>query len=442
LNSQLPLALARVNSAARRLMILTENRTGASQERVNVGTTFPGGITMRQNLILIPAALLIIGVISANAQRPAPKIGDAAPALNLNKILEANENRAVSLKDLKGNVVVLEFWATWCVPCIPALNHFNELSEKFKGKPVRFISITDEDESKIAQFVKTQPIRTWIGFDPTRAAFDAYQANGIPHTVVVDRNGRIAAITKPENVTETVLNDLLAGKSVSLPLKESIASNLDWDQDVTLDQTKPLMQVIIKPSNASTGGVKTQSGHVSADGAVLMNLIEAAYQTSPIRIVNNLPESSEQYRVSVIVPPGRESALYPLFQQALTTTFGINVRREMRETDVIVLTVLPGKVAKLQPSLAKEQGLAMTARGRIRTIKWPIRALVESLENILGRPVIDKTGLAGEYDWDLPYSRVDKTLLLNAVREKLGLEITEMKQPIEMLIVDSATIRK
>jgi uncharacterized protein (TIGR03435 family) len=429
-----------VNSTVRRLMILTENRTGASQERVNVGPTFPGGITMRQNLILIPAALLIIGVISANAQRPAPKIGDDAPALNLNKILEANENSAVSLKDLKGKVVVLEFWATWCVPCIPALNHFNELSEKFKGKPVRFISITDEDESKIAQFVKTQPIRTWIGFDPTRAAFDAYLANGIPHTVVVDRNGRIAAITNPENVMETVLNDLLTGKAVTLPLKESIADDLDWDR--AAKSTQILTQVIIKPSNASTGGVKTQRGHVTADGAVLMNLIHAAYQTSTVRVVNNLPESSQTYRVSVIVPPGQEDTLYPLFQQALTTTFGINVRREMRETEVIVLTVPPGKVSKLQPSQAKEQGPAMVTRGQIRAIKWPIRALVESLENILGRPVIDKTGLAGEYDWELPYSRVDKTVLLNAVREKLGLEITEMKQPIEMLIVDSATIRK
>src|SRR5205807_8230295 len=130
--------------------------TGASPERVYLGTTFQGGITVRQKLILIPAALLISGVISANAQRPSPKISDDAPALSL-KVIPASGNSSVGLNDLKGHVVVLEFWATWCVPCIPALNHFNELSEKLKGKPVRFISITDEGESKIAQFAKTQP---------------------------------------------------------------------------------------------------------------------------------------------------------------------------------------------------------------------------------------------------------------------------------------------
>ena len=396
---------------------------------------------MRQKLILIPAALLIIGVISANAQRPSPKIGDDAPALNLNIILQAKENSVVSLNDLKGNVVVLEFWATWCVPCIPALNHYNELSEKFKGKPVRFIAITDEDESKIAQFVKTQPIRTWIGLDQTRAAFNAYQAIGLPHTVVVDRNGRIAAVTNPENVTETVLNDLLAGKSVSLPLKESIADDLDWDQAVTSDQIKPLMQVIIKPSNATTGGSKSRRGHFTADGALLFNLIAAAYQSSPFRIVNNLPESSQKYRVSVIVPPGREETLYPLFQQALATTFGLQVRREMRETDVIVLTVSQGNAALLQPSQSKEEQ-KMVMRGQIRSNKQRIKTLAEQLEMVVGRIVVDKTGLAGEYDWELPYSRVDKTVLFNAVRERLGLEITEMKQPIEMLIVGNATVSK
>lgn len=388
--------------------------------------------------IVLSLAAVCLMSIPANAQLPSLKIGDKAPPFTLNKVLQANVNGAVSSNELKDNVVVLEFWATWCVPCVPAIKHYNELSEKFKGKPVRFIAITDEDEMRIADFIKTQPIRTWIGLDKTRATFDAYQAAGLPHTVIINRNGHIAAITKPENVTETVLNDLIDGKSVSLPLKVTIADDLDWDKAATSDQIEPLMQVIIKPSNAYSGGVKSRPGHVTADGAVLLNLIVAAYQTSPVRIVNNLPESSQKYRVSVIVPPGRQEALYPLFQQALATTFGINVRREMRETDVIILTVPQGKAAGLEPSQSKE-GMAMVMRGQIRSRKQRIKTLAEQLETILGRPVVDKTGLTGEYDWELAYSRVDKDVLLSAVRERLGLEIVETKQPIEMLIVDMTT---
>lgn len=384
-------------------------------------------------IVILLTAICLVSM-SVNAQRPAPKVGDAAPGLNLNKILQANETAAVDLNSLKGNVVVLEFWATWCLPCVPAIKHFNELSEKFKGKPVRFIAVTDEDELKINQFIKSQPILGWIGLDNTRATFDAYQAVGLPHTVVIDRAGRIAAIANPKDVTEATLADLLADKPISLPVKETIAADLEWDKRGAPDGIESLTQVIIKPSNAANGGHSTEAGHFTADGALLFNLIVAAYQTSPYRVIDNLPQSTKKYKVSIIVPPGRENTLYPLFQQALSTTFGISVRREMRETDAFVLTVPQGKAPKLQPSQSKE-GLIIVMRGQIRSNKQPIKTLAEQLEQVLGRPVIDKTGLTSEYDWELPYSRVDKNILPAAVREKLGLELTETKQPIEMLIV-------
>lgn len=387
------------------------------------------------NFVLF-SAVMFLSAAMLNAQPSQPlKIGDVAPNLNLNKLLQANGIRNPNIDGLKGNVVVLEFWATWCLPCVPAIKHFNELSEKFKDKPVRFVAVTDDDELTVARFTKTQPIQGWIGLDNNRATVISYQAIPFPHTVVIDRNGRIAAVTKPENVTESVLNDLLADKPISLPLKQRVADDLEWDKKDAADGIVPLSQVIIKPSNANTGGVASRPGHITADGAVFQNLIDAAYQTTPFRVINNLPESNKKYKVSVIVPPGREESLFPLFQQALITTFGINVRREMRETDVFVLSKTQGETIKLQPSQSAVQ-VYSTARGTIRAKKQQIKTLAELLENILGRPVIDKTGLAGEYDWELPYSHVDKNILLNAVREKLGLELSEKRQSVEMLIID------
>lgn len=394
-------------------------------------------------IVLLISLQTFLIVNPVNAQNSALKVGDAAPNLTLNKILQANGIRNPNINGLKDEVVVLEFWATWCLPCVPAIKHFNELSEKFKDKPVRFIAITDDEELAVARFTKAQPIQGWIGIDNNRATINTYQAIPIPHTVVIDRNGRIAAITQPKNVTEAVLNDLLADKQISLPLplKAAVTADLEWDKLESADGIEPLSQVIIKPSNAANGGQWNRVGHFTADGARLFNLIVAAYQTTPFRVVNNLPESSKAYKVSVIVAPGREDTLFPLFQQALTTTFGINVRREKREVDVFVLATPQGKSANLQPSKSTES-LNGVIRGRVISKKQPIKKLAEQLENILGRPVIDKTGLAQEYDWELPYNSVDKTVLLNAVREKLGLELVEKKQPIEMLIIEKSAIVK
>lgn len=249
-----------------------------------------------KNLSLIVLSVLIAIFLTTNpvnAQNSAPKIGDPAPNLTLNKILQANGIRNLNIDGLKGNIVVLEFWATWCLPCIPAIKHFNELYEKFKDKPVWFIAVTDDDELTVARFTKTQPIFGCIGLDKNRATINSYQAVPFPHTVVIDRNGRIAAIMQPENVTEAVLNDLLANKQISLPLKKDVLDDLEWDNAEAPDGIIPLSQVIIKPSNVSTGGQYNRLGRFTADGALLFNLIVTAYQTTPFRVVNNLPESRQ-----------------------------------------------------------------------------------------------------------------------------------------------------
>ena len=64
-----------------------------------------------------------------------------------------------------------------------------------------------------------------------------------------------------------------------------------------------------------------------------------------------------------------------------------------------------------------------------------IKGLAVQFEIILGRPVIDKTILVGEYEWQLPYSRVDKNILIS-VREKSGLELVEKKQQVKLLIIE------
>ncbi len=115
---------------------------------------------------------------------------------------------------LRGQAVVLEFWATWCDDCVAAIPHLNGLAERLQGRPVRFIFITNEDPAVVKKFLKTHPLRGWIGLDADSSAFAAFGVRGIPHTVVLDPEGRVAGQTYPELLTpgmlEAVLNRPLA----------------------------------------------------------------------------------------------------------------------------------------------------------------------------------------------------------------------------------------
>lgn len=400
----------------------------------------------RKSVVLLAAGLALCAGSSlsvAQTQVSAPRLGDAAPEIKLAKLLQAPDGAAADWKSLKGKVVVVEFWATWCSPCMPAITHLNELAEKFKDQPVQFISITDEDEATITQFLKQKPIRGWVGLDTEGAASKAYQPRVIPHTVIVGRDGRIAAITEPKNVTAEAISDLLAGKHIELPLKDSIIADLDWDKkaeaktDEAATEAEPVLQVIIKPSRAASGGTSVRPGKITGDGMVFLNFITVAYRTQLHRIINHIPESKEVYKVSVVMPKGREEAIYPVFQQAVEAFFGIRTRRQMREVDAFALRAPAGKAARLRASQAPK-AQARFGGGRIHAEKQRLTHLAQTLENFLGRPVVDETGLTDEYDWDLPYNYADKSLLLNAMRDQLGLEVAPVKRTIEMLVVEKA----
>ena len=131
-----------------------------------------------------------------------PKIGDPAPELAIETMLKGPADNDLSWKALKGQALVLEFWATWCGPCIGAIPHFNELAEEFSDQPVRFLSISDEEESIIEPFLDSQPISGWVGLDLDRSVFRDYAVMGIPATVLVDKEGVIQAVTQPHHVTK------------------------------------------------------------------------------------------------------------------------------------------------------------------------------------------------------------------------------------------------
>src|ERR1700679_2534416 len=101
----------------------------------------------------------------ATADIIGPKRGDMPPPLVVSQIIQGPVPKEVSWDKLKGKVVVLEFWATWCGPCIKAIPHLNDLAEQFKGKPVVFISVTSENEDVVRFFLKKHPMKTWVGLD-------------------------------------------------------------------------------------------------------------------------------------------------------------------------------------------------------------------------------------------------------------------------------------
>lgn len=99
--------------------------------------------------------------------------------------------KMVSLAKLKGEVVMLEFWATWCGPCKAFAPTIQKLHEKYSDKGLRIVSVSDEDRKTVEGYAKEREQEYPLYLDAKGATGIAYKIESIPHTLIIDRTGRV-----------------------------------------------------------------------------------------------------------------------------------------------------------------------------------------------------------------------------------------------------------
>jgi peroxiredoxin len=128
------------------------------------------------------ATLMLAGCYSNS--RPA-RIGTAAPDFTVR-----DGDRAVTLSQLKGQVVVLNFWATWCPPCIEEMPSLVQMQQRMKARGVTVLAVSvDVDQSNYERFLREHNVNLLSVRDGNNESNALYGTFKFPETYVIDRSG-------------------------------------------------------------------------------------------------------------------------------------------------------------------------------------------------------------------------------------------------------------
>lgn len=149
--------------------------------------------------LAVVAALVTVGWVSREAD-VGPDRGDMAPALTLPRI----DGDTASLASLRGRVVIVNLWATWCPPCVREMPSLQRVYERFRDEGLEILAVAVDDEpgvrgpdgrieGPVSRFVEEYGLTFPVAVDPTGDTERRFGTEYLPTTVLIDREGRIRA---------------------------------------------------------------------------------------------------------------------------------------------------------------------------------------------------------------------------------------------------------
>jgi thiol-disulfide isomerase/thioredoxin len=195
--------------------------------------------------------------------------GDAAPAVTLHAL----DGKPFTLDSLKGRVVLLDFWASWCAPCRKGFPFLDELQKRHATEGLRVVGLTLEgDDDAVTAFLASVPVSFTIARDTSERAGEVFGVVAMPTTFLIDREGRTAARFEGGDGSvhkkiEAAVTTLLAGGTLQPGTDVRVAASLEAKGDLKAWQRGYLADPIMSLDGDPLTRIIREHVHASKEGA-------------------------------------------------------------------------------------------------------------------------------------------------------------------------------
>jgi thiol-disulfide isomerase/thioredoxin len=430
-------------------------------------------------LKLIGWAVMLIAILSINksqAQIKALSIGAQMPDLEyLNAYnFKTRQTEPVKFSQLKGKIVILDFWGTFCIPCIESFPKLDSLQKQYQDK-IQIITVNTQSLDAISQFfnlhtVVYRPSLPFITDDKELSRL--FPHTGVPFQVWIDKNGKVLHLAEAYNLTRANLDETIANK----PVKMMLSSQNVYPKTLFNDKYKNLIMFSSYLSHDSYElGLHVENpdkGQAIVESGTPLELYRRAYYEltnheydffSPGRTVLETKDSTKYFDKShgdihiqwannniywyqLTTPESYRGNLYELMRQDLERYFHFAVNIQKRAVKCLVL-VRSSNEDKLRTKGGAEKYNFNALDGRTQDTS-SIRGITNMSYSVLSNrikgfienwnyPFQDATGYSGNVDFTVT-NEVLSHLDLKSLKKQLykyDLKLVEKECLLDVLVV-------
>lgn len=395
--------------------------------------------------------------------------GDA-PDLAFTDLLQAPDGAKVDWPSLRGKIVLVNFWASWCVPCVAEFPLLNDLMKSADPAKLQLIAAnySGEKREKIVAFLETHPLSAWIGLDSERRMQKLYGVHAIPVTFIIGPDGRVIhRMDYPETLSVEQLTALTDGKPVLFDgMAKASASQIDEEKRQAAEAEKAKIAslratdgkilaaigtkiLLAEAASAPDDGLPAdlarraawEPGRYDLVDARLQDLIADAFNVEATRVALVGVSSDKRYNLHVTMKGATPKAIRKAAEQALATGLGVRAEPRIQETSLLLLSATAESSTHLDQAALPAQHYCffnpVPPDTSVSCVAGSFDELAGAIEDALQTPVLNETSLSGTVTATLPALAQDRESLAGRLSQTLGLTLTPANRPVKIVVVSS-----
>jgi thiol-disulfide isomerase/thioredoxin len=393
-----------------------------------------------------------------------PKIDQLCPEFSFDTLFNYSKEK-LSLAELKGKFVIVDFWGTFCLPCIAAFPKLEKWQKQF-GDSLQILLVATDGYQKTKLFYETREKANKPMYLPcaiNRSMARYFQVKEVSTYVWIDDKGYIKAITDESQLTEKNIADFINGKEIVVREKA---------KRVTIDIKKPLFEIAkgIDSNTVFFGSVLT--GHLKGISSMtnlpkkgnklsrmvaynmgIRNLYQLAWGdiTGPVPSARTVIESAHPekltqpkienfetwkidntYCYEINVPDAKSDSIWKMMRDDLQQLFGYNVYLEYRTQKCLILKADTGFRYLADTTVAPVVSIGV---GGITMINQSFSRFSDIISHFLpGKIFYDETGLSGKIAITIK-AQMNDVEAVNEELKRYGLHFQHEDRQVQMLVI-------